>query len=151
MKLLRTILLSALMAVGGRAVADDFKYLTVSETGGETSYEVSNVQKITFDADYMVLHMSNGTTQKMALSGLSKMFFASSPTGLGTIATEQKISFSGGMLRATLNAGESISVYNMKGEKVFSAVTSGSYDLSMLTKGVYIIQVGNEAKKVVNK
>ena len=65
--------------------------------------------------------------------------------------TQSKMQFSGGMLRATVASGETIAVYDMKGEKVFSANESGSYDISGLSHGVYIIKVGTETRKVVNK
>ncbi|MBR1414765.1 MAG: T9SS type A sorting domain-containing protein [Prevotella sp.] len=151
MKTLRTFLASALLALSATAMADEYQYLTVTETSGETNYAVSNIQKITFDSTYMVLHLSDGTTQQVPLSGLTKMFFSDGQAGIATTQMQSKIQFHNGILRADVASGESISVFNMKGEKVFSAHASGTYDLSTLTKGVYIIKVGQETRKVINK
>ena len=152
MKKMRTLLLSALLALSTSALADDYQYLTVTQsTGGDRSFAVSNIQKITFDATNMVLHLSDGTTQSLALAGLSKMFFSDGQTGIATRQTASKMQFSDGVLRATVAPGELISIYNMKGEQVFSTNESGTFDLTTLIKGVYIVKVGNETRKVVNK
>ena len=133
-------------------MADDYQYLTVAQGDGETSFTLNSIQKITFDATNMNLQMKDGTTQSLALNSLQKMFFTEGATGIATLGdTKSKIQFAGGMLRVTMASGEKLTVYNMKGEQVFSANESGSYDLSMLVKGVYILKVGNQTKKVVNK
>jgi hypothetical protein len=153
MKTIRTLIASLLVAAGSMtALADDYQYLTISGSGSESSFSVSKIQKITFDATNMVLVMTDGSEQRLPLAGLEKMFFAASPSGIATVSTMQsKMQFSGGMLRATVAKGETIAVYNMKGEKVFSANESGSYDLSSLSRGAYIVKVGSETRKVVNK
>jgi predicted polyphosphate/ATP-dependent NAD kinase len=153
MKTFRTLIAALLLATGSiTALADDYQYLTISGSGSENSFSVSKIQKITFEASNMVLVMTDGTEQRLPLAGLEKMFFATSPSGIATVSTTQsKMQFSNGVLRATVAAGETIAVYNMKGEKVFSANESGSYDLSNLQRGVYIVKVGSETRKVVNK
>ena len=55
------------------------------------------------------------------------------------------------MLRATVAPGENLTLYNMKGEQVFSSSETGTFDLKTLTKGVYIVKVGKETRKVINK
>lgn len=153
MNTIRTFIASALMAltcVG--AQADDYKYLTLSQSNDEMSFEVTNISKITFDATNMVLHLADGNTQALPLSGLSKMFFTSTPSGIADVAaTKSKIQFSDGMLRATVAPGESLTLFNMKGEQVFSSNETGTFDLNTLTKGVYIVKVGKETRKVINK
>lgn len=153
MKTIRTLIALLLFVTGSVMVsADDFQYLTVTDSGTENSFSVSKIQKITFEAANMVLQMTDGTEQRLPLAGLEKMFFTSTPSGIATISTTQsKMQFHGGILRASVAAGETIAVFNMKGEKVFSANESGSYDLSGLSRGVYIIKVGTETRKVVNK
>ena len=86
MNTIRTFLASlCLFLCSASAVADSYQYLTVSGSGGETSFSVSSIKKITFDTADMVLHLSDGTEQRLALSGLEKMFFASSPSRLKTL------------------------------------------------------------------
>ena len=137
MKTFRTLIAALLLATGSiTALADDYQYLTISGSGSENSFSVSKIQKITFEASNMVLVMTDGTEQRLPLAGLEKMFFATSPSGIATISTTQsKMQFSDGVLRATVAAGETIAVY----------------DLSNLQRGVYIIKVGTETRKVVNK
>ncbi len=153
MKTLRSLFAALLLTIiPTTSLADDYKYLTIAENGTETSYGVSSIQKITFDASDMVLHLTDGTTQRLPLANLTRMFF--SETSSGIIATTQpqsKMHFEGGVLRADIVQGETIAVYNMRGERVLAANRSGSYDLSTLVKGVYIVKVGTETRKVVNK
>ena len=153
MNTIRTFIASALMALTcTSASADDYKYLTVDQNSGEVSFEVSNITKITFDATNMVLHLADGKTQQLPLAGPSRMFFAATSSGIAEVdATKSKIQFSDGMLRATVAPGENLTLYNMKGEQVFSSSETGTFDLKTLTKGVYIVKVGKETRKVINK
>ena len=151
MKIIRTFIASALLALSTTAMADNYQYLTVTQTSGETNFAVSSIQKITFDSTNMVLHLSDGTTQQLPLSGLTKMFFSDGQASIGSTTMQSKLQFSNGILRADITAGETIAVYNMKGERVLSANESGTFDLSNFTTGVYIIKVGQETRKVVNK
>ena len=56
-----------------------------------------------------------------------------------------------GVLTATIADCEEVSLYNMKGEKVFSATQMASYDINHLPKGVYILKTSNQTKKVINQ
>ena len=153
MNTVRTFLASLCFVMcSASALADSYQYLTVSGSGSETSFSVSSIKKITFDATDMVLHLSDGTEQRLALSGLEKMFFAGSPSAIAAVSnSEPKTHFAGGVLRATLEPGETVMLFNMKGEKVFSANESGSFDLGGLSRGVYIVKVGKETRKIINK
>ena len=152
MNKIRTYMASLLLAFCTTGAADNFQYLTISESDGEMSYSVSNIVRITFDETNMNLLLKDGSTQSLPLANLSKMFFSQESSGMASLTTmKSKIRFAGGILRATVEAGERIAIYNMKGEQVFSANESGNYDLSGYARGVYIIKVGAETKKVINK
>jgi len=152
MNLLRTFAASLLLTLGSSALADDYQYLTVTQTDGETQFTVSTIQRITFDATNMNLLLKDGSTQSLPLASLQKMFFAAGTTSIAALGDmKSKFAFQGGMLRADMAAGEQLSVFNMKGEQVFTAKQSGTYDLTSLVKGVYIVKVGTETKKIVNK
>ena len=151
MKTFRAIIAS-LLFFSSSALADNYQYLTVSQPDGDTSFIVTSIQKITFDAGNMLLYLTDGSTQTLPLNSLSKMFFSAESSGIATVTQMQsKIQFTDGVLRATVAPGESVMIYNMKGEQVFSINESGTFDLKTLTKGVYIIKIGNETKKVINK
>jgi hypothetical protein len=150
MNKLRTLLASILFLIGiASSWADDYKYLTIAQNNGETTIDVTSIVKITFDDTNMVIHLSDGNTQTMLLSDLQRMFF-SNTTGIMSI-TQSKMHFSGGVLRAEIATGEYMEIFDMRGRKVFSANQSGSFDLTTLTKGIYIVKVGNETRKVVNR
>ena len=153
MKTIRTIFTSLLFIAGSIvASADDYQYLTISGSGSENSFSVSKIQKITFDATNMILLMTDGSEQRLPLTDLKKMFFTGTPSGIATLsAMQSKMQFEGGMLRANVAPGESIAIFNMKGEQVFGSNESGTFDLSSLARGVYIVKVGSQTRKVINK
>lgn len=156
MKKLRNIFLSLLLAVSATAVADEYAYLTISQDGSETSIAVSSIDHITFDSSNMVLHLTNGTEQKMPLSNLSKMFFTENGTnGIATISGNQSnISLKDGVLYVKNVPGSTVTVYNTGGQivrKVTARETETEVNLSGLIKGVYIVKVGTETKKIMNK
>ena len=152
MKVLRSLLAALLLMVSAQMMADNFAYLTVSQSGSATNFEVSKIDKITFDASDMVLSMTDGTTQRLPLAGLSKMFF--SDGDLTSIATQNmgsKFELSDGILRVQVAQGERFALYNIKGEEIFKANESVTFNVSSLKKGGYIVKIGNEAKKILNK
>ena len=100
----------------------------------------------------MILKLTNGTTQRLPLSGLSKMFFTADPSGITTVeGAKSKIDINGGVLRANVAEGERITIYNLKGEAVYTSNADATVDLKTLVKGVYIVKVGQEAIKVMNR
>lgn len=150
MKKLHTLLAIVLITIGiAPAWGDNYKYLTITQDNGETSIDVTSIERITFDESSMVIHLTDGNSQALALGSLQSMVF-SNTSGI-TSPMQSRMQFSGGVLRAEIAAGERIEIFDMRGRKVFSASQSGSFDLTTLTKGVYIIKVGNETRKVVNK
>ena len=154
MKNFRTLVTSIMLTLGSIvATADDYQFLTVSQADGKTNFAVSNIQKITFDTSNMLLHLSDGTIQSLPLSSLQKMFFTDGGTiGISPISsTKSKLHFADGMLRVEVATGEHVELYNMKGERVFSNNQSGTYDMNHLPKGVFIVKVGQEAKKIINR
>lgn len=153
MRYLRNIFAATLLAMSTPVMADDFSFLNISQEGGETSFQVSQIERITFDSGYMIVHLTGGTTQKLELSGLQKMIFsATGSQGIGSIATEgNKMHIADGQLRFQLEENEKAYIYNMKGEMVYTANRSGVFQLDNLKKGVYIVRVGNATKKVMTK
>lgn len=152
MKVLRSLIAALLLTVSTQMMADNFAYLTVSQNGSASNFEVSKINKITFDASDMIFTMTDGTSQRLPLSGLSKMFF--SDGGLNSIATQDmasKCELRDGTLRIEIANGERCTLYNLKGEEIFKANESVTLSVSSLKKGVYIVKIGNEAKKILNK
>lgn len=153
MRYLRNAMAAVALAVSLQVTADNYSFLNISQNGGETSFQVSQIERITFDSNNMIVHLTDGTTQQLELSGLQKMIFSDTDSqGLGTIAfDENKIRVGDGQLRLQLDGGEKAYIYNMKGEMVYTTNRSGVFQIDNLKKGVYIIRVGNAAKKVMTK
>jgi hypothetical protein len=153
MKALRNIIAALMLAVSSTVMADNFAYLTIDQTGSETSFEISQISKITFDATNMIVHLTDGTQQQLPLASLTKMFFSDKGSqGIATISSDQgKIRVENGRLYLKLAEGEQAVVYNMKGEQVFATDRTASYELGGLQKGVYIVRVGDQVKKVTSK
>ena len=153
---MRTMLLGLLTSVCTVAMADDYAYLTIAQDGGESSFAVNEISKITFDATNMIVTLSNGTTQKFPLSGLNKMFF--SENGLSAIAearaSQSHIRLEGVTLHVKASQGEAVTLYNMNGQSVMQEVAQGDdtqLNLSNLKRGVYIVKVGTVTKKVMSR
>ena len=137
-------------------MADDYAYLTIDQTSGETSFAVSNINKITFNENNMVLHLTDGKQATLPLSQLSKLFFSDKDaTGIASIGIEQSsISIQEGVLRVKADRGATVAIYDAGGRAV-RMVQAGDKEtevnLSGMVKGVYIVKVGNQTKKVMNK
>lgn len=154
MRFLKTFIAAVMLALSTQvALADNYAFLNIGDEDGETSFEVSKISKITFDAGSMILHLADGNQQQLPLYSLKKMFFSETANqGIGNIAfDEQKISIGDGQLRLQLDGGERAVIFNMKGEQVYTTNHSGSLQLDNLQKGIYIVRVGNISKKVMTK
>ena len=152
----RTILTVLLMALFTTATADNYTYLTVSEQGTETSFEVNSISKITFDTTNMTLHLTNGTTQQLPLAKLSKMFFSNNgAAGITNLRTDEaQLSMEGGVLKVKTKAPAHLIIYNIDGSVVKSMEThAGETEVNVgdLSKGIYIIKVNGKAMKVQAK
>ena len=141
------------MAICMPALADDYTYLSISQTDGVNNVEVSTIDKITFDTADMVLHLNNGTQQRFPLASLSKMFFSAESAGIAAIEhTNSKIVYDGSVLRVNVANGERVNIYNMKGELVFTSNQTVTLQLDNMPKGIYIVKAGqNETKKILNR
>ena len=132
-------------------MADDYAFLTVSQTEGDTHFEVSRIEKITFDSKDMIFSLTGGTEQRLPLEGLDRMFFNDGTLGLtAPSAMKSRIRMENGILKVEVEDGESVILYNMKGEMVFHATHSIEFNVSRLPQGVYIVRTGDEVRKLKN-
>lgn len=155
MKKMRTVLMAMLLALGGTATADDYAYLTIGQNTGDTEIALNNISKITFDEENMILNMADGSRQALPLSGLTKMFFSDGNTGIATVGNNsQAIRLVNGTIHVQAPLGSVVTLYNVSGQMV-KRVAVGTDDtqinVSGMTRGVYIVKVGNETKKIMNR
>ncbi len=152
MKRLKTFWAAIMLLVGIHAMADNYAYLTITQTGAEKNFEVNQIDKITFDSSDMVLHLTTGTEQRLPLASLEKMFFSQTAAGIATVSkSRSEMKVEDGQLRLTVADGERITLYNTKGEQLFSTSSDATYDMRSLGRGVYIVKMGQEARKLMNK
>lgn len=158
MKTLRNMLAVLLLTVGGSAFADDYAYLSIMQTGEQSDVSISSIRNITFEADEMLIRLTDGSLQRLPLSGLTKMFFSGESTGIRPVAANGRMPgfrLKDGVLHVTGAQGAGISVYDANGKAVRSVTASEDeteMNLDGLSKGVYIVRVGSQTtKKVLNK
>jgi hypothetical protein len=153
MKYLRRKIFTILIALSTSAMADDHGYLNFSQVDGESSFHVGEISKMTFDDTNLIILTTDGSEQRLPLSGLQKMYFSENASqGIGTTETAaNKISFGDGQLRLQLAEGEKATIYNMRGEQIFTANRSMTIDTGNLRQGVYIVRVGTIVKKFMSR
>lgn len=147
---------AVMMAVCSMAWADSFSFLTVAGSdNSEQSFTLSEIDKITFSENNMVVHMTDGSQQTVALPGLSRMFFSNQAAGIELASSEQpSMRMADGVLTVSRQGGAHIVLYDVKGN-VVKQVKSGdaeiSFNLRGLGKGVYIVRVNGESRKIMNR
>jgi len=154
MKELRLFLATLLVALAVPMTADTYSYITVGGSEGAKSYEIADVEQITFSADSMLVHLSSGAVQQLALSGLSTMEF-SNTNGIAIVDKQASIHLTGdGLLRINTDEGAQIFLYNVGGrleKTVRAAATPVDIDMRSLPRGIYVVRVNNSTKKIVNQ
>ena len=156
MKNFRHLLVLLLLTVCNAVMADDYAYLSIVQTGSQADVSLNDISKITFDESNMVITLSNGSEQKLPLSGLSKMFFTSKGADAieGVNMNESKFALKDGKLIIEGTEGNQVTIYDTNGRAVRTvSLSKGQTEINVsgLTKGVYIIRAGKEAKKFMNK
>ena len=154
MKLIKNLLFAMVIAIASPAQADNYGYLTVAANGSDTNYELSGISKITFDETNMILWNGGTKTAEIPLASLDKMFF-SGTSGITTVTgSTATMRLNDGILRVTAPTGSRITLYNIKGQLLKEVTASGEETevnlRGLLTKGVYIVKVGNETRKLMN-
>jgi len=135
------------------AHAADYIYLNVKSTDANTSdYELANIQKITFTSDDMVLWMNSGKVE-IPMASIEKVLLSDIATGIVQQQVTEREDFTFADGKMTVQDGAIVTIYTLNGQvqKRFVAAGQTQIDLSDLPKGVYIVKVGKQAKKIINK
>lgn len=144
---------------GATCLADDYSYLTIqqNDTGNtETSVVLSSLSKITFSNGSMNLYNTSGTSMgTYSLSALNMMFFSSTATGIQSAAADGfSAALQGGVLKISSPAASKINLYMASGALVKSISSSAAETeiyMSSLPKGIYLLKVNNQVKKILNR
>ncbi len=115
---------------------------------GETStYPVSELQKISFQDNNVVVLKSDGSKETIAIANISKMYFGEVVTGINELQPDAEL-WDGNSLKA--DADQAITVYNSSG----MTVSRGKYSkgdvihLDNMPRGIYIVEMGNKSFKI---
>jgi hypothetical protein len=153
------LVLVALLLMGTTGWAEEYSYLTFQKndaSNSETSVALASLSKITFSNGSLILTNAYGTNiGSYNLSELNKMFFAAQATAIENIQTDNtSITLQEGMLRINAVPGSKINLYQTSGAmvKAFSASASECVvNMSSLPKGIYLLRVNNQVKKILNR
>lgn len=150
---MKSLLTTLLLMISACTWADNYQYLTVSQTDGDTRIEVSQIRKLTFDATDMIVTLEQGSEQRIPLASVQKLCFADgqASTIQTTDASQSTFKMKDGVVSVSVAKGESMSLYNMKGEVVFHAEQDVTFSISNLAKGAYILKTGKRCKTIMNR
>lgn len=154
---MKGFLMGTLLLMATVVHADEYAYLNVNSSAGETSYTVENISKITFDADNMVLNLTDGTHVDLPLAGLDKMWFGATGAGIGSVtASTVNMRIIGGVLTVTTSTDREsrVTLYNIGGTMLAEAQTNNGeaqLNLNGMQKGVYIVRMNDQSKKIMNR
>ena len=157
--LLRIALAVALMAGGSvQTRADDYACLVVKSSDSEdVSYQLSDVQKITFGRNTfytMYFHLTNG--EVVEFNGWKTLLFSDDGSaGVSLTAQEPTgLQLQDGTLHVNMVSDGTVILYDAGGKVVRSLharAGRNSFTLGRLPQGVYVVKVNGISRKFLNK
>lgn len=146
-----TIFAALFCAFAFTAQAEDYTLYVVS-SAAQTTYPLSNLQKITFSDGNVIIQTKSGETGQVPISTIQRMYFDSTPTSIAEAKADSGLAWDGKTLRM-IGASGTLEVYQTSGALVSKGVvTDGeSINLSQLPKGVYIVKAGGQSFKIMKK
>lgn len=143
MKRLFFLTLLAAVAVLG-ATAQTLDYLTIRLSDGTEQSLTAVGTKITF-SDGKLLAVNGEESATYDVSEVAKMYFSATPTSIAALPVAQSISAAivDGHLKVTAPAGTSVALYTAEGRRISTS--------AHLTKGLYVVRIGNETLKLLSE
>lgn len=146
-------------------------YLYAEETGDYTCLDIANLRSLAFEqtreynadsvriyVNYVHANFNDGTSQSYDLAGYDAILFSTGglDTGIddvteGSVLAATPFSLSGRQL--TANANGALRIFSIDGRAVSQASVQAGQSLSLdgLPAGIYIINLGSQAAKIVVK
>jgi len=153
----KSFLLGVVLLLAGQLLtAQEWKLITLSADGSETSYAVSNVQRIVFENDAMTVNMKSGDN----VTGISRVsFLFDEETGIEYLKSKSSVFVFPNPVKTTLTVAGTeknvrINLLNLNGALLQNMLTqdnSTDIDVSSLQQGVYLLQVGNQVVKFIKQ
>ena len=127
--------------------------MTIQKTDGSSeTVSMEQLHKLTFPGTDMVVTREDGRQSTYSISTISLLNFIGQ-TRVQTIkAIEGKLEYDNATAIVTDSKGQTLSVFNLSGKVVLEESIISDYqeiDLSSLTKGMYLLRLGNKTVKIV--
>jgi hypothetical protein len=142
-----------------RAQADTTDTMQISYTAGgdNTVFDITDVSRITFDGDNMIVATTTSGDKSFAIADIDKIRFDLDVAHVDDISAnlgdEISIDAAQGLLNISIANGGmlNVAVFNMQGQalKTINAEGFVSLDLNSYTPGIYIIKANNKIIKYV--
>lgn len=148
---MRKIILASIFLAGSlSAMADDYQYLTVAQSGSEKSITLATIQKITFDtqAGNVVVHTTEGQVL-FPISEMEKMYFSATIDAVKALPLQSEaLKLERGELK--VKGDGLLRIYGANGSVQRMAKVNGETSVSLdnLPKGTYIVNLGNQTIKI---
>lgn len=134
-----------------QAMADNYTYLTVTQTSTGHSFELAQVERLGFANDQVTVYLTNGSQQRFNLEQVEALDLTDQAAGISNMTSDDScMSLDNGTLSVQLSKASSLQVFNTKGELVVSTqLDKGEHVLPLqhLNKGVYLIKLGRQTLK----
>ena len=151
----KVFLLSVVLLVAGRLFAEqESQLITLSADGTKTVYALSNVQKIVFENNTMTVNMKSGS-DATDITCISFSGFA----GIENIETASSISVFPNPVQTFLTVAGAdknmkINLFDLNGRLLKSVPAqdnSTEINVSSLTSGLYLLQVGEQVIRFIKQ
>ena len=143
---MRYYLITLFLSLAMSAFAAD--EVVVIQSTGQTSWEISKINELTFDGNGVKFSFNDNTSVYYDKGSLSMIKFDTTLSGINSInKSEQTISIADNCIVVEGFEGN-ITVYSLSGAAVAQG-KGNKLDISNLEKGTYIVQAGGLISKIV--
>jgi len=140
--------------MGQLCMAQEYNLLALKSDGTETSYPLSNVQKIVFESNAMTVKVKSGTDA----TNIKRVRF-STKTGIENPKLEETIFVFPNPVKNTLTVigtekGVTINLLTVSGMLLRSIIAEDSnvdINVSSLQSGLYLLQIGDKTVKFIKQ
>lgn len=148
------LMLAAFPMIG--VFADGVRFLTVNaKDGTKTEFALADEPKLSF-ANGELNIVSSSRTFSINLADVQNYAFTEESTGIAEVLKEDKVTLENGfVVLSCLSAGSKVVIYMQDGKMVKEHKTDDKgmavVDLSVLPKGVLILQSNKRSIKIINR
>ena len=151
----KIFLLGLILLIAGQfASAQEWKLITVTADGTETTYALPNVQNIVFKDNTMTVNLKSGDSA----AGITCIRF-DQPQGIKTLQSESSVFVFPNPVQTNLTvAGVAkdvkINLLNLNGtllQSIPAQDNSTNINVSSLPAGLYLLQIGNQIIKFIKQ